>query len=58
MYITHGTAQKAAVLTSCLYKRTLERSKVKGRKKMQMKVQLFQATDASLQLILLLVCQK
>jgi hypothetical protein len=32
---SHGRAQKATVWTSGLYKRTLERSNDKGKKKMQ-----------------------
>jgi hypothetical protein len=43
---SHGRAQKATVLTSSGYKRALERSKYKEKKKIQMKIQLPQATDA------------
>jgi hypothetical protein len=42
---SHGRTRKATVLTRGLYERTLERSKDKGKKKMQMKTQLSQATD-------------
>jgi hypothetical protein len=42
---SRGRAQKATVLISGLYKWTLEHSKVKGKKRMQMKIQLSQATD-------------
>jgi hypothetical protein len=44
---SHGRAQKATVVTSGPYKRTLERSKDKGKKKFQLKIQLLQATDAN-----------
>jgi hypothetical protein len=43
---SHGRAQKTTVLTSSRYKRALERSKDRGKKKIQMKIQLSQATDA------------
>jgi hypothetical protein len=42
---SYGRVQKATVLTSSLYKRTLERSKDKGKKIMQMKIELSKATD-------------
>jgi hypothetical protein len=41
-----GRAQKATVLTSSPYKRALERSKDKGKKIIEMKIQLSQATGA------------
>jgi hypothetical protein len=42
---SHGREKKATVLTSSRYKRALERSKDKGKKKSEMKIQLSQATD-------------